>query len=101
MSKVPRHEPPDEKSVADILGPWVDPDFESSLIARCREHWTTPISQLTNQMLATFLRQEIAVSLVAPEARRRVEAGIHDDSELYDGELANVLSELDSSTDSM
>ncbi len=46
-------------------------------------------------MLATFLRQEIALPLILPEARRRVAAGIDDDSELYDGELANALRNAD------
>jgi len=95
MGQVPRHKPPDEKSAADILGLWVDPDFESGLIERCRQYWTTPIVQLPNQMLATFLRQGIAVAFVAPEARRRIESGVHDDSELYDDELANALRSLD------
>jgi hypothetical protein len=91
MSKIPPDEPPNEKSAADIHGPWVDPGIETGLVARCRKSWTTPISQLSNEMLATFLRQDIAVEFVAPEARRRVEAGIHDDSELYDDELAEAL----------
>jgi hypothetical protein len=81
------------QSVADIEGPWIDPDFESGLIQRLRRNWATPISEVNNEALATFLRQRIALSLVVPEARKRVEAGVDDGSELYDGELANALKE--------
>jgi hypothetical protein len=79
------------RSIADVEGPWVDPEFESGLIARCRQNWTIPVSQLSNQVLATFIRQEIGLPIVIPEAQRRVDAGFYDDSELYDGELAAAL----------
>jgi hypothetical protein len=70
----------DDLSVADLLGPWRDPDFESGLIARCRRAWNKPIRELTNEELATFLRQEIAVDALLPFAKRRVELGIDDNS---------------------
>ena len=94
MGKVPKYKPPDQKSAADVLGPWVDPGFESGLIQRCRQYWTTPIAQLPNEMLATFLRQGTAVALVAPEARGRIEAAFVDGTELYDGELAEALARI-------
>ena len=79
------------RSVADIVGPWVDPEFESGLIERCRRHWTSPIGTLPNGMLATFLRQRIALSAIIPEARRRVDGAIDDESEIFEGELAEAL----------
>jgi hypothetical protein len=79
------------KTAADIEGPWADPKFTSSLIERCRSHWTTPIGELSDEVLATFLRQEIALRITIPEARRRLAAGVCDDTELYDGELAESL----------
>ena len=81
MSKVPKYKPLNQKSAADIEGPWVDSDFESGLIQRCRRYWAAPIVQLSNEMLATFLRQNIAVAFVAPEAQRRIDAAIDDGSE--------------------
>jgi hypothetical protein len=69
----------------------MDPDFESGLIKRCKRYWSVPVVDLPNEMLATFIRQGIALPLVVPEARRRLEAGIDDDSEIYDGELAHAV----------
>ena len=80
-------------SVADFQGPWIDPNFESSLIARCRENWSVPIFEVTNCVLATFIRQRIALGLVVPEAKRRIAAGYFDDTELYDEELLVAVSE--------
>jgi len=79
--------------VADVEGPWVDPDFASGLIARCREYWSVPVSDLPNGILATYLRQRIALSLTIPEARKRLAAQVDDDSEMYDGELRQALEE--------
>lgn len=81
-------------SVADIEGEWVEPQFESSLIKRGRENWTDPIHELSNHVLATFIRQRKGLKLVVLEAMRRIEAGYEDDSELYDEELSNALTKL-------
>ncbi len=79
------------KSVADAEGPWVDPGFHSGLIERCRRYWSVPVTELPNEMLATYLRQRIALQLIIPEARKRLNADSDDDSELYEGELAEAL----------
>lgn len=81
------------KSVADIVGPWVDPDFVTNLIERCRDAWNVPIGDLSNEMLATFLRQDIATDLIIEGAARRLEAGFDDDSEMYEGELVENVQE--------
>jgi len=81
----------ESRSAADVEGPWVDPDLDSGLILRCKRNWDVPIAKLSNEVLATFLRQQIALALVIPEAQKRIEAGFHDDSEMYDGELADAL----------
>lgn len=81
------------RSVADIEGQWADPDFESGLVQHCRRYWSVPVPELPNGMLAMFLRQRIALQIIIPEVRKRLEAGIDDESELYDGELANALRE--------
>jgi hypothetical protein len=77
--------------VADIEGSWVDPHFDSGLIERCKRYWSVPVTELPNEMPATYLRQRIALQLIIPEARKRLEAGVDDDSELYDGELAQAF----------
>lgn len=79
-------------TVADIEGSWVDQRFGSGLIDRCRRGWNTPVAELTSEVLATYLRQRIALSITVPEARRRIAVGFTDDSELYPDELANALS---------
>ena len=78
-------------SVADIVGAWVDPNFESGLIRRCRESWNVPIDRLTNKMLATFLRQDIATQAVLEEANKRLALGIHDESEICEDELLEAV----------
>lgn len=75
----------------DVEGPWQEPDFKSGLIDRCRKHWTTPVEELSNNILAMYLRQKIAPSLMIPEAQKRIAAGFTDDSELYETELTNAL----------
>jgi hypothetical protein len=79
--------------VADFEGPWVEPEFDSGLIARCRAYWTVPVSELPNSILATFLRQRMAMSLVVAEAQSRIEAHVNDESEMFDGELLDALKE--------
>ncbi|HEY6288582.1 MAG TPA: hypothetical protein VIW48_03970 [Nitrospiraceae bacterium] len=76
----------DNISVADFLGPWVDPDWDSGLIDRCRTAWGKPLRDLTNQEMATLLRQRVAVEHILPLARKRVEGRIDNNTEIYDGE---------------
>jgi hypothetical protein len=82
------------KSVSDILGKWVDPNSDSSLLSRCKTAWEKPITEITNEELATFLRQDIALSLILPEARKRISNNYDDDSEMYDGELKAIADEI-------
>jgi hypothetical protein len=84
----------ERKSIADVEGPWTDPHTETGLVARCKQHWSTPACDLSNQMIATYLRQKIAIGLMLAEARRRLEGGIEDGSELYDGELAAAVQDI-------
>jgi len=81
------------RCVADVEGPWCEPDFNSSLIERCRLNWSVPIGEISNHVLATFIRQRVALALVVPEAERRIVAAYTDDTELYDEELANAVTE--------
>jgi len=83
----------ESRCVADFVGPWTQPDHDSSLIARCRGNWSTPLGELSNYGLATFIRQRIAWDIALPEARRRIAAGFLDDTELCDDELFVAVSE--------
>ena len=68
----------EKRSAADVDGPLVDtPGLETGLVLRCKKHWTTPIVELSNAMLATFLRQRIALRLVVPEAQKRLDAATY------------------------
>lgn len=81
----------DNISVAEILGPWVEPDSDSGLIARCRAAWNKPLRDLSREELATLLRQRFAVERLIPVARKRLEDGIDDDTEMFDGELQEAI----------
>jgi hypothetical protein len=78
------------KSVADFLGPWVEPDWDSGLIARCREAWSKPLGKLSREELATLLRQRFAVEHLLPVARKKLQEA-DDDTEMFDGELAEAI----------
>lgn len=82
-----------EKSVADIEGPWAEPELSSGLIQRCRDNWSKPVTQVTNHVLATFIRQKLALSIVVPEAEDRIKRGYIDETELYDEELEVAVDE--------
>jgi hypothetical protein len=72
------------KSVADVEGPWRNPNFESGLIIRLRNAWHKPVNKLSKEQLATFLRQRVALLLIIREARRRLEDGFEEGSEMYE-----------------
>ena len=80
----------DTKSVADFLGPWVEPDWESSLIARCREAWNRPLQDLSRLELSTLLEQKFVVEHVLPVARKKLQEA-DDDTEMFDGQLAEAI----------
>ena len=79
------------KSAADLFGPWLDPQFDSGLIERCRIAWNKPLKELSNSELATFLRQNIATEYVLPIAESRLKNNVDDDTEIFDGELAEAV----------
>ena len=79
------------KSVADIEGPWNDPDWDSGLVARCKQYWSVPANELPDLAVATYLEQCIATQLMMEEARRRIALGRPDDSEFFDGQLCEAL----------
>jgi hypothetical protein len=61
------------------------------LIDRCKRYWGVPVPELPNAIVAMFLRQRFALQVIIPEARKRLETGFDDDSEMYEGELAEAL----------
>jgi hypothetical protein len=82
---------PDKLSVSDILGPWVQPDWDSGLTDRCRSAWNKPLTELSREELATLLRQRIAVEHVLPIAKQKLQGGVDDDTEMYEGELVAAI----------
>ena len=78
-------------TLAEILGPWQQPDFESGLIARCRNLWEKPIESFTNQEIVTCLQQGLAIDHLLPMAEERLQRRFEDDSELFDGQLAEAV----------
>jgi hypothetical protein len=83
----------EQRSLAEVIGPWKESQFESGLIARVRACWTKPACELTNEELATCLRQKLAVDVLLPVAEKRIEDGYDDDTELYEGELLAAIND--------
>ena len=83
------------RTIAQIVGPWKDPGIETGLIRRCHEAWSKPIESLTNEELATFLRQKIAIDQLMPIAKKRVADHVQDGPEMYDEELSNAIAHAD------
>jgi hypothetical protein len=79
------------RCVADFDGEWSQPDFESGLIERCRRYWSTPINELPDVMIATYMNQKFALTAMQNEAQWRLGNGLCDASELYDGQLRDAL----------
>ncbi len=84
-------------TVADIEGDWKDQNWESGLVKRCQKAWNKSLDDLTNQEIATFLRQEIAVDHILPLAIQRVNDGYDDDTEMFEGELKKVMEKINKS----
>jgi hypothetical protein len=81
----------DDISVANVLGPWVEPDWDSGLIDRCRRAWSKPLRDLSREELATLLRQRIALEQVLPVAKQRLRDRMDDGTEIYEGELEDAI----------
>ena len=83
---------PERRSLADLVGPWQEPAWESGLVARCRAAWNRPLEELTRAELAMLLRQRIALEHLLPLAQRRLAEGVrNDDSEFVEDELATAV----------
>ena len=82
-------------ALAQILGPWQQPDSESGLIERCRNAWEKPLDVLSNLDLVTCLQQNLAVDHVIPVAKKRLQDAVDDDSEMFEGQLAEAIAEAE------
>src|SRR5689334_10383257 len=80
----------DTACLAEILGPWADTDCNSGLVERCKHAWTKPLRDLSRAELAMLLRQRIAVEQLSSIAKKILEDGIDDDTEIYAGELESA-----------
>jgi hypothetical protein len=81
---------PNNISVSDILGAWVEPNWDSGLIVHCREAWNKPLQTLSREELATLLRQRFAVAHLLPVAKRKLQEA-DDNTEMFDGELREAI----------
>ena len=81
----------DTSSLSDLIGPWIDSDWNTGLIERCKNTWSKPLRDLSREELATLLRQRIAVEHLLPIATKRLEDGIDDETEMFDGELQEAI----------
>ena len=79
-----------ELSVKDIEENWVG-DAPTALIQRCKASWKTPLTKLSDLMVATYLNQKIATSYMLLEAERRLGDEEPDDTEFFDGQLEEAL----------
>lgn len=77
-------------TVANLLGPW-EGEVSTTLMQRCRDDWDTPMHELSDLMVATFLSQQIAASWMVIEAKRRLNLEPRDETEYFDGQLAEAL----------
>jgi hypothetical protein len=82
-------------TLVKILGPWQQPDFESGLITRCRDAWDKPLETLSNLELVTCLQQDLAIDHVIPVARKRLQDAVDDDSEMFEGQLAEAVADAE------
>jgi hypothetical protein len=84
-------------TAASLLGPWSG-EAPTGLTQRCRDAWDVPLHELSDLMVATFLNQRVAVPEMLEEARRRLKCQECDDTEFYDGQLLDAISEAEKSS---
>ncbi|AQT97173.1 hypothetical protein [Pseudomonas azotoformans] len=82
-------------TVSNLLGPWRG-DACTGLMQRCREAWDTALTNLDDLMVATFLRQNIAVTHMLIEAQRRIEVQERDGTEYFEGQLLEAIERVQS-----
>jgi hypothetical protein len=63
---------------------------------RCREAWDTPLANLNDLMVATFLNQNIAAMPMLIEAKRRIKEQERDGSEYFEGQLLEAMKRVQS-----
>ncbi|SFW83152.1 hypothetical protein SAMN03159376_04299 [Pseudomonas sp. NFACC09-4] len=82
-------------AVSDFLGPWNDGD-ETGLMQRSKDAWDTPLKNLSDLMVATFLTQNIAPEHLLIEAKRRMKEQERDDTEYFEGQLLEAIERVQS-----
>lgn len=82
-------------TISNFLGPWCG-DSPTGLIQRCRAVWDTPLANLTDLMVATFLNQDITVTQILIEAKRRIKEQERDGSEYFEGQLLEAIKRVHS-----
>jgi len=85
-----------QTSVSKVEGSWDQSESQAGFIQQCKLFWESPINEVPTNVLAIFLRHSIALEIVIPEAQSRLANSFSDDTELYDGELAEALARASS-----
>ena len=80
------------KSVSSIVGPWQGNEL-TGLMQHCRDSWEMSLSDLSDLMVATFLNQQIAVVEMLEEAESRLKRTERDDTEYFEGQLLEALTQ--------
>ncbi len=63
---------------------------------RCRAAWDTPLANLTDLMVATFLNQDIAVTQMLIKAKRRIKEQEREGSEYFEDQLLEAMKRVQS-----
>jgi len=82
-------------SLFDIFGDWTNLGASISFVERIKKAWKKPFSQLTNQEMAALLRQRFAIEYILPLARQRIIEDYDDASDGPDGELEEMIEQID------
>lgn len=73
---------------------WDNPTYESNLVLTVHELRKKPLNQLTASELRILIGQKIAMSFVVALAIEELEDNVLVESDLYSGDLLNVVSEI-------
>ena len=88
-------------SLFSLFGEWNNIGVSKGLVERIKIAWKKPFADLTNEELAALLRQRFAVEYILPLARQRIIEECNDDSEKCDGELEDMVEQIDKNRDTL
>jgi hypothetical protein len=78
-------------SLDELEGKLGPVEYNSGLVIRCHLAHSKPLACLSNEELATLIRQKIGLRYLVPLAKDRLQSKFEDSSELYEGELFDAV----------